>query len=130
MLPILLAQAEELTVEALPSVSVDLGNAVAATAAGGAVLGGLALLWGALGLVGLVFFIWWIVLLVDLLNRDFPQRSTYLILMIIAFFVAGMMPIMDLVYYFAIVKKGVGTKKGKTPAAPAAPAAPPATPAK
>ncbi len=48
--------------------------------------------------------------------------------MIIAFFVAGMMPIMDLVYYFAIVKKGVGTKKGKGPAAPAAP--PPAAPAK
>jgi hypothetical protein len=48
-------------------------------------------------------------LLVDLSKRDFPEKSTYLALMIVSFFL-GFMWLMDLIYYFAVVRKNVGTK--------------------
>ena len=128
MIPVILAQVEataESAVETMPDSSAvvqslsDLQKqaeaATAATAGAGVLAGGLVILWIALAVVGLFFFIWWIILLVDLLNRDFPQRQTYLILMILSFFISGLMPIMDLVYYFGIVKKNVGTKKGQKP---------------
>jgi len=60
--------------------------------------------------LSLAFFIWWIFLMIDLSKRDFPQKSTYLILMIVSLFVPFMMVIMDFVYYLGVVKKGVGTK--------------------
>jgi len=116
MLPVLLAQAES-TMEAIPEVdwsvvpnSAD-AAAVAALGTGAAAIGIGALIVGVIGgLVGLAFLIWWIVLLVDLSKREFPQKSTYMILMILSFFF-GFIVIMDLVYYFAIVKKNIGSKK-------------------
>ena len=86
------------------------GIEAAGTAAGAAILGGFVIFWIIFGLVTLVFFIWWIVLLVDLTKRDFPQKTTYLVLMILGFFF-GFVWLMDLIYYFAIVKNNVGAKK-------------------
>ena len=100
MLLSLVAQAADTTDEAA---------AAASAAVGVGVLGGLLVLWIILGLLGLFFFIWWIILLMDLSKRDFPQKSTYMILMIVSFFL-GFIWIMDLVYYFGIVRKGVVTK--------------------
>jgi len=116
MLTVLLAQAET-TVEAMPTVDWSAIPSSADAAAAAAVVGGAAAIGiGAMivgiigGIIGLVFLIWWIVLLVDLSKREFPQKSTYMILMILSFFL-GFIVIMDLVYYFAIVKKNVGTKR-------------------
>lgn len=129
MLPLLLAQADSAAegfVSAVPIDSIDL-SAVndAAGAAGvglGLLAGGFVIFWIILAIVGLAFFIWWIVLLVDLLNRQFEQRTTYLIIMILGL-VFGFVWLADLIYYFAVVKKGVGSKGGAKPAAPAAPTA-------
>lgn len=86
-------------------------KAAAGVATGaGLLFGGMAIVWVIVGLVGLVFLIWWIVLLIDLLNRDFEQKNTYLIVMI-AGLVLGFVWLVDLIYYFGIVKKSVGTKK-------------------
>jgi len=114
MLPVLLAQADSVAETAIANfdasaVSNEAAAAVA-TGAGTAVLGGLIILWIVLALVGLFFFVWWIILLVDLSKRDFPQKSTYMILMILSLFF-GFMWLMDLIYYFAIVKNNVGVKK-------------------
>ncbi|MDH4358493.1 MAG: hypothetical protein OEV37_00895 [Candidatus Berkelbacteria bacterium] len=126
----LLAQAEgalEGAVDAAPeaTISIDWGQLEgAAEAAGlglGVLAGGFIIFWIIAGIIGLAFLIWWIVLMVDLVNRDFPQRGTYLILMILSFFL-GFIWLMDLIYYFGVVKKGIGTKKASAPAETEAPA--------
>jgi len=93
--------------------AISTANEAAAVAVGGglAALGiGVALIAILGGLIGLFFFVWWIILLVDLAKREFPQKSTYLVLMILSLFL-GFYWLMDLIYYFAIVKPNVGTKK-------------------
>jgi len=119
MLPILLAQAagtvepvveSSVDLSGLQNQAVDLSTGAAAGAAGLAFTGVILVITLLASIIWLIFFIWWIVLLVDLTKREFPQKTTYLILMILGL-VFGFYPIMDLVYYFAIVKKGVGTKK-------------------
>ena len=122
MLPVLLAQgADSLSqsAEDLAQAEEDLANASIAISAGStAFLGGLLIFWIIAAIIGLVFFIWWIVLLIDLTKRDFPQKQTYMIIMILGFFL-GFVWLVDLIYYFGIVKKGVGTKTGAAPAKPA-----------
>lgn len=111
MLPVLLAQtADELSATAALSALVqsEQAAAVAGTAAAG--LGvGLIIFWIIAVIVGLVFLVWWIVLLVDLTKREFPQKSTWMILMILGL-VFGFVLIIDLIYYFAVVKQNLGTK--------------------
>ncbi|HLB32509.1 MAG TPA: hypothetical protein VJL27_03065 [Patescibacteria group bacterium] len=123
MLPVLLAQgADSLSqsAEDLAQAEEDLANASIAISAGStAFLGGLLIFWIIAVIIGLVFFIWWIVLLIDLTKRDFPQKQTYMIIMILGFFL-GFVWLVDLIYYFGIVKKGVGTKATAAPAKPAA----------
>ena len=87
----------------------DAADAAAGVAAAG-ILGGLALFWIIYAALSLFFFIWWIVLVIDLAKRDWPQKTTYLILMIVSLFIPFMMVIMDFVYYFGVIKKNVGTK--------------------
>jgi len=95
------------------------GTDAAAGAAGAAILGGFALFWIIFVLISLVFFIWWIVLLIDLSKRDFPEKNTWLIVMIIGFLV-GFVWLADLLYYFMVVKKQ-GKTGGSAPATPVAP---------
>jgi len=116
MLPVLLAQTEA-TAEVIPTVDWSAIPSSADAAAAAAIVGGAtaigvgAMIVGIIGgLIGLAFLIWWIVLLVDLSKREFPQKSTYMILMILGFFL-GFYWLMDIIYYFAIVKNNVGTKK-------------------
>jgi len=54
--------------------------------------------------------IWWIVLLVDLVNRDFEQKTAYIIVMIVGLLL-GFVWLVDLIYYFSVVKKDLGSKK-------------------
>ena len=76
----------------------------------GLLFGGMILVWVVLGLVFLAFLIWWIVLLVDLVNRDFEQKTAYLIIMIVGLLL-GFVWLVDLIYYFSVVKKDLGSKK-------------------
>ncbi len=93
------------------------GIEAAGTAAGAAILGGFVIFWIIFGLVTLVFFIWWIVLLIDLSKRDFPEKSTWMIVLILGFLL-GFVWLADLLYYFMVVKKQ-GKAGGSAPAAPA-----------
>jgi len=122
MLPVLLAQGVDSlsqSADDLAQAQADLANASTAAAVGStAIFGGLLIFWIIAVIIGLVFFIWWIVLLIDLTKRDFPQKQTYMIIMILGFFL-GFVWLVDLIYYFGIVKKGMGTKTGAAPAKPA-----------
>ncbi|MDD3773885.1 MAG: hypothetical protein PHW50_01205 [Patescibacteria group bacterium] len=79
----------------------------AATAAGVAlagIFGSFLLVWVAAILVGLAFLIWWIVLLIDCVNRDFPDKNTWLIVLIVGFLL-GFTWLVDLLYYFIVIRK-------------------------
>jgi len=89
----------------------------AATAVGTGIAGGLLVLWILLVVVGLVFFIWWIVLLVDCVKRDFPDKTTWLIVLIVGF-VLGFVWLVDIIYYFSVIRKfrDQGLPQGQAPA--------------
>lgn len=84
---------------------------------------GLILVWIVAMVVGLAFFILWVVMLVDCVKRDFEQRGTWLAVLIVGFFL-GLSWLAAIIYYFVVKRKNLGTKGGGKPAAPAAPAAP------
>ena len=111
MLPVLLAQTtDELSVTAALSALADQEKAAAVASTAAVGLGvGLMIFWVIAGIVGLIFLIWWIVLLIDLTKRDFPQKNTWLILMILGL-VLGFVVIIDIVYYFAVKKQNLGAK--------------------
>jgi len=108
MVQSLLAQATEIP-SGLSSSGLSEAQANAVAVAGTAIGVGTIIFIIIASLVGLFFLIWWVILLVDLSKRDFPEKSTYLILMIASFFL-GFMWLMDLIYYFAVVRKNVGKK--------------------
>lgn len=87
----------------------DVGAAAAATAAGGLFVGGMLVLIIIASIIGIIFLVWWIIQIIDLSSRDFPQKSTWLILMIASLFL-GLNWIMSIVYHFSITKKGIGKK--------------------
>ena len=92
-------------------------------AAIGAGLGiGLIILWIVAMVVGLAFFVFWVIMLVDCVKRQFEQRSTWLAVLIVGFFL-GFHWLASILYFFLVKRKNLGTKAPK-PAAPAAPAAP------
>lgn len=84
-------------------------------AAGAAVGIGLIIVWIVVIAVALAFFIFWIIMLLDCIKRDFPQRSTWLIILIVSIFVGGLYWIAALVYFFVVKRKNLGTKKGSAP---------------
>jgi hypothetical protein len=106
-----------------PTTSSDAAAAAAATTAAagfGALAIGWVIFWIIFGVISLIFFIWWIVLIIDLTKREFPEKNTWLIIMIVGL-VVGLVWLVDLLYYFMVVKKY--GKGGGTPVAP--PTAPP-----
>ena len=114
MISMLLAQAETVldaadTVgQTLTPDEIEMAGKVATGA--GLFLGGMAIVWVILAIIGLIFLIWWIILLIDLINRNFEQKTTYIIVMIVGLLL-GLVWLVDIIYYFAIVKKGIGAKK-------------------
>ena len=103
----------------------DYSSDAAAAAAATGVFGGLLLFWTifwiVFGIVYLAFLIWWIILIIDLAKRDFPEKNTWLIIMIVGVVIPAFMWLADLLYYFMVVKK-YGKAGGSAPSAPAAPA--------
>ena len=100
------------------------GDAAAGVAAAG-LFGGLAIFWIIFGLISFVFFIWWIILIIDCVKRDFPEKNTWLIILIVGL-IFGFVWLADLLYYFMIVKKygKIGGGGKSTPPASTPPAAP------
>jgi hypothetical protein len=88
-------------------------DTAAATAAGGAFLGGLLIFWLVFAVIGLALFIFWIFMLIDCIKRtNWKQESDknlWLILLIVGL-VIGVGPIAAIVYYFA-VKRQLDAKK-------------------
>jgi len=97
--------------------------------------------YGVLLLVAIAFFIWWIILLVDLFKRqewEFPNstgssKTLWMVVMLVGWAV-GFSWLAAILYYFMVYKKGPkpGTMQAPSVQAPAAyapPAAPPPPPA-
>lgn len=101
------------------------GADTAAGAAGLAIFGGLFIFWIILLVIGLVFFIWWIFLMIDCTKREFPEKNTWMILLIVGL-VIGLVWLVDILYYFMVVKKygkinGASSSDSSTPPMPPAP---------
>ena len=88
-------------------------DTAAATATGGAILGGLLIFWLVFAVIGLALFVFWIFMLIDCIKRtNWKQESDknlWLIVLIVGL-VLGLAPIAAVVYYFA-VKRQLDTKK-------------------
>ena len=77
------------------------------------IFGSFFLVWIIVLIIGLAFLIWWIVLLIDCVNRDFPDRNTWLIVLIVGFLL-GFIWLVDILYYFIVVKKYEKKEKPET----------------
>lgn len=55
-------------------------------------------------LIYIGFFVWWIILLIDCVNRDFEEKSVWLLVLILSF-IFGFIWLADILYYFMVVKK-------------------------
>lgn len=112
--------------------------------AAGAALGiGILACYGVLFLVLMAFFVWWIILVIDLFKREeyeFPgstgsSKTMWIVIMLVGWAV-GFLWVVTPVYYFMVYKKGpkpgTGIKpsatSGYAPAAPSAYPPPPSTP--
>lgn len=88
------------------------------SAAGAAALGiGMIVVWGLCMLVGLAFFIFWIIMLIDCVKRQFEQRNTWLAVLIVSIFV-GLSWLAAILYFFMVKRKNLGTKPGAAAPAP------------
>ena len=103
----------------------DYATSTGDEAAGLAVLGGMLVVWIIAMVVLLAFFIFWIVMLVDCVKREFEQRGTWLAVLIVSFFL-GFYGLAAVLYYFMVKRKNPGTKGGPkpTPDEPAQPTQP------
>lgn len=94
--------------------SYDAGSSAAAAGLGI----GLMVMWGIFMLVALAFFVFWIMMLMDAMKRQWPERTTWLVVLIVSFFL-GLSWIASILYFFLVKRKNVGTMGGGA-AAPAA----------
>lgn len=112
MITMLLSQVDSADT-ALESTITGLSNteaeAAAATAAGGLLVGGMLIFAVIGGIIALALLIWWITQIIDLAGRDFPEKGTWMLLMILSL-ILGLNLIMSIVYHFSVVKKGLGKK--------------------
>lgn len=108
----------------------------------GAVLGALCSLYACIGIFGLLSLVFWIWMLVDLIQRqeyEFPNskgnsKTTWIIIMAVSWFIGAAL-IAAIVYYFMVYKKiprgaiaPPGQAGGYAPPPPPAAPAPPAPP--
>lgn len=91
---------------------------VSDTAAAGLGIG-IMIIWGIFMIIGLALLVLWIMMLVDAMKRQWPERTTWLAILIVSFFL-GLHWLAAILYYFLVKKKNVGTKGGAAPMAPAA----------
>ena len=87
---------------------------------------------GFMGLAGLIcvlaigFLIFWIMMVIDCAKREWPEKNTWLIILLVSILIQ-LHWLAALVYYFTVKRPGVGAIAGQT-APPPQPPAPPATP--
>lgn len=99
----------------------DLGTTAATDSGATAALGVGFLIFSLIaGLVGLAGFVFWLVMFIDVIKRDFDQKVLWIVLMLFFGFLASVF------YYFMIKKKNV-TGTTKKPIAPSTTVAPTAT---
>jgi membrane protein insertase Oxa1/YidC/SpoIIIJ len=93
-------------------------NAAAGTAAAGFV-GVILIFWLIALVVGIAFFVFWIIMLIDAFKRtnwqDENQKNLWLVILIVSIFV-GLSWLAAVLYYF-IIKRALDTKATVTPAA-------------
>ncbi len=94
----------------------------AAAIAGGLGIG-LIILWLVFAAIGLFFFIFWIIMLVDCVKRQFPERGMWLAILIISIFI-GLSWLAAIIYYFVVKRKNPGSKQGGQPQPPQQPQQP------
>ncbi len=68
---------------------------------------GFMIMFGVLALVGLAFFIFEIVMIVDCIKRDFENRTVWLVVLIAGVFF-GFGWIASIIYFFAVKRKNLG----------------------
>lgn len=71
--------------------------------------------------LSIFFLVFWILMLVDCIRREFPDRDIWLAILIISFFL-GLYWLAVIVYYFTVKKKYGEIKK--TPSSPTPPTSP------
>lgn len=91
----------------------DAAAASAAVATAGTLAIGWIVFWAIVGVINLIFLIWWILMLIDVSKRNIPEKNTWLIILIVGFFIPFGLVITTLLYYFMIVKK-YGKSGGNT----------------
>jgi hypothetical protein len=94
---------------------------------------GMLIFMGVLMLAALAFFVFWVVMLIDCAKRDWPEKNTWLVILIVSLFVQ-LHWLTAILYYFMIKRKNVGAAApmmtGPAPQPPPEqPPAPPAPPA-
>ena len=84
--------------------SVNQDAATATNVAFAGIFGSVLIIGVIIGLIYLSFLIWWIILLIDCVNRDFKDRTTWIIILI-AGFLLGFIWLVDILYYFLVKEK-------------------------
>ena len=119
-----LAIAEALALS-LPSAAlaqtVDASNAVPA-AAGAGMMAGLLLLLLFIVVLNIALLVFWVFMLIDCLKREWPEKNTWVVALIVSVFF-GFHWLSSALYYFMIKRQNVGSVR---PPAPPAPPVPPA----
>lgn len=85
----------------------DYTTSGADSAAGAAIGLGMMAFFGVLALVGLAFFIFEIMMIMDCVKRDFEQRTVWLVVLIVGLFF-GYGWLAAVIYYFTVKHKNVG----------------------
>lgn len=64
-------------------------------------------------LIALAFLIFWIIMLVDCIKRDFPQKTTWIIILL-ASWAIGFSWLAAIIYYFEVKRKNLGQSTAYT----------------
>jgi len=75
--------------------------------------------------ISLLFFIFWVVMLIDCTKREWPEKNTWLIILIVSMLL-GFHWLSAIIYYFMIKRNNVGAVAQAPVVPPTPPAAPPA----
>ena len=97
-------------------------SSVASAAAGSAVVGGVFLFVACIFLLAFAFFILWVFMVIDCLKREWADKNTWLIILIVSIFV-GLHWLSAILYFVLVKQKNLGTI-----AVPQMPPTPPSAP--
>ncbi len=96
--------------------TVDLTNAVPA-AAGAGIMGGLLLFLLFIVVLNVALLVFWVFMLVDCLKREWPEKNTWVVALIVSLFF-GFHWLSGLLYYFMVKRPNIGGVQPPMPPAP------------